>query len=100
MKRLSKTEIAALAPDLPAWECDGKLLRRTYEFPDFGRAIKFVDKVAWAAEKVEHHPDIDVRWNRVTLVLTTHDAGGLTGADFGLAGKCDRLAGQILKARV
>ena len=56
--------------------------------------MKFVNAVARSAEKACHHPDIDVRWNKVTLALTTHDAGGLTEKDFVLAAKCDKLAGS------
>jgi 4a-hydroxytetrahydrobiopterin dehydratase len=54
--------------------------------------MKFVDAVALVAEQVQHHPDIDIRWNKVTLALTTHDAGGLTEKDFALARKCDALS--------
>jgi 4a-hydroxytetrahydrobiopterin dehydratase len=65
---------------------------RTYQFKDFPAAIKFVNAVAKLAEQAWHHPDIDIRWNKVTLTLTTHDAGGLTEKDFDLAGKFDRLS--------
>jgi len=69
------------------------VIHRTYQFKDFPAAMKFVNAVARAAEKAWHHPDIDIRWNKVTLALTTHDAGGLTEKDFSLAAKFDRLAG-------
>jgi len=78
---------------LPQWKRDGQIIARTYEFKDFPAAMKFVNAVAELAELAQHHPDIDVRWNRVTLALTTHDAGGLTTKDFALARECDRQAG-------
>jgi 4a-hydroxytetrahydrobiopterin dehydratase len=67
-------------------------IARTHHFKDFPTAIKFVSADAKLAEKAWHHPDIDIRWNKVTLTLTTHDAGGLTEKDFDLAGKFDRLS--------
>ena len=69
----------------PNWELRGEELHRTFVLHDFGAAIGFVAQVALAAEKADHHPDIDIRWNKVTLVLTTHDAGGLTTKDTELA---------------
>jgi 4a-hydroxytetrahydrobiopterin dehydratase len=74
---------------LPEWKRAGQLILRTYEFTDFPEAMKFVNAVAELAEQAQHHPDIDVRWNKVTLALTTHDAGGLTDKDFALARACD-----------
>jgi 4a-hydroxytetrahydrobiopterin dehydratase len=83
--------LAALAA-LPRWRRTDALIARTYEFKDFPQAMKFVNAVAEAAEEAWHHPDIDIRWNKVTLVLTTHDVGGLTELDLSLAKKCDALA--------
>jgi 4a-hydroxytetrahydrobiopterin dehydratase len=74
---------------LPGWQSDGQVISRTYEFADFAAAMVFVNAVAALAEQTQHHPDIDVRWNKVTLALTTHDAGGLTEKDFALAAACD-----------
>lgn len=85
--------------DIPLWQRRGSRIRRTYEFENFVSAIRFVSAVAEAAEMEQHHPDIDIRWNRVTLTLTTHDAGGLTEKDFHLARRCDHLA-QILAGEV
>ena len=65
------------------------MISRTYKFKDFPAAMKFVNAVGVLAEQVQHHPDIGVRWNEVTLALTTHDAGGLTQKDFALARECD-----------
>ena len=64
---------------------------RTFEFTDFLGAMGFVNAVAEAAEAAEHHPDIDIRYSKVTLRLSTHDAGGLTGHDFSLAATVDAL---------
>jgi 4a-hydroxytetrahydrobiopterin dehydratase len=63
----------------------------TFQFKDFPAAIKFVNAVAGLAGQAWHHPDIDIRWNKVTFALTTHDSGGLTDKDFALAEKFDRL---------
>ena len=70
----------------------GAEISRTFQFKDFAAAMQFVNAVAGEAEKANHHPDIDIRWNKVKLVLSTHDAGGLTEKDFALAQICDKLA--------
>ena len=93
MPKLTATAITAALRRVPRWKKQGRLITRTYEFKDFVVAMKFVNAVAKAAEKAWHHPDIDIRWNKVTLVLSTHDAGGLTEKDFALAAKFDLLAG-------
>ena len=80
--------LAALAA-LPDWTRKGEIISRTYQFEDFPAAMKFVNAVAVLAEQAQHRPDIDVRWNKVTLALTTHDVGGLTEKDFALAHACD-----------
>ena len=74
------------------WEADKKTssISRTYEFPSFPAAIRFVDYVAELAESMDHHPDIDVRYNKVTLTLSTHDAGGVTTKDFELVDLIDQ----------
>ena len=82
-------KIRAALRTLPAWKLDGQVITRVYEFEDFPAAMKFVNTVAALAEQAQHHPDIDVRWNKVTLALTTHDAGGLTERDFAVARECD-----------
>ncbi len=69
----------------------GKTITRTFEFKDFPAAMKFVNAVARLAERTWHHPDIDIRWNKVALTLTTHSEGGLTEKDFKLARQFDRL---------
>ena len=83
--------ILALAA-LPQWKRNGEIISRTFEFKDFPAAMKFVSHVAALAEQAQHHPDVDIRWNKVTLALTSHDAGGLTEKDFALAKQCDSLS--------
>lgn len=91
MPKLKVTEITAARKAVPAWRKNGAEISRTYEFHDFAAAMKFVNAVARAAERADHHPDINIRWNRVTLALTTHSEGGLTARDFALAKQCDGL---------
>lgn len=92
MRKLTATQIRRALAAVPAWKQRGAAIRRTFTFADFVAAMKFTNAVARAAERAGHHPDIDIRWNRVTLTLATHDAGGLTRKDFDLATRCDRLA--------
>jgi 4a-hydroxytetrahydrobiopterin dehydratase len=77
---------------VPEWELEKKHIERTFEFDDFAGAIDFVNAVVEVAEDEEHHPDIDIRYNKVRLVLSTHSKGGLTELDFGLAERIDTLA--------
>jgi 4a-hydroxytetrahydrobiopterin dehydratase len=91
VKKLSASEIKVALATVSDWKKRGATITRTFEFKDFPAAIKFVNAVAKLAEKAGHHPDIDIRWNKVTLTLTTHDAGGLTDRDFSLARKFDQL---------
>ena len=92
MAKLTSKEIKAALPSVSQWQKKGAQIRRTFVFKDFPAAVKFVTGVARLAEKAGHHPDIDIRWNKVTLALTTHDEGGLTEKDFALAKKFDALA--------
>jgi 4a-hydroxytetrahydrobiopterin dehydratase len=91
MAKLSSAQIKTALPTVPNWKKKGAVIARVYQFKDFPAAMKFVNAVARLAEKAQHHPDIDIRWNKVTLALTTHDAGGLTQKDFDLAAKFDQL---------
>ena len=89
---LSSDEVdAALAEQGLAWEHVGDELVTTVELHDFAAALAFVNAVGAAAEAANHHPDIDIRWNKVHLVLSTHSAGGLTVLDIALAAAIDRL---------
>ena len=91
MAQLNPSEIQAALAGVPGWTQQGASIVRVFQFKDFPKAIAFVDRVAVLAEAAWHHPDIDVRWNKVRLALTTHDEGGLTRKDFALAGQCDQL---------
>jgi 4a-hydroxytetrahydrobiopterin dehydratase len=93
MPLATETEISEFLDTRPGWEKDDSAITRTYEFANFNESMGFVTRVAIAAEKANHHPDIDIRWNKVTLTLSTHDEGGLTEKDFDLAGKADGFAG-------
>ena len=74
---------------LPGWSRKSDVLTRQYSFRDFGAAMEFVNHVAEAAEAANHHPDIDIRYSKVTLTLSTHDAGGITQNDLDLARDID-----------
>jgi 4a-hydroxytetrahydrobiopterin dehydratase len=90
--KMEPAKIAQALAAVPQWQRDGEMISRTFEFKDFPAAMKFVNFVAELAEQAQHHPDMDVRWNKVRLALTTHDAGGLTEKDFALARQCDALS--------
>ena len=89
--KMEPAKIILALSALPQWRRDGEIISRTFVFKDFPAAMKFVNHVAELAEQAQHHPDVDIRWNKVTLALTTHDAGGLTEKDFALAKQCDAL---------
>ncbi|WP_084959002.1 4a-hydroxytetrahydrobiopterin dehydratase [Thermoactinospora rubra] len=76
------------------WTQVGNELRRTIEAPDFPTAIRIVDEIAVKAEELNHHPDIDIRWRKLHLSLTTHDKGGLTDLDYKLADIIDDIAAR------
>lgn len=89
---LDAAEIKTYLKKVPEWESDKKKIERTFEFEDFAASIEFVNLVAEIAEDQEHHPDIDVRDNRVVLSIYTHSKNGLTELDFQLAERIDTLA--------
>jgi 4a-hydroxytetrahydrobiopterin dehydratase len=91
MPALAQAEAAARLSSLPGWQILGGELTRTFAYADFRAALAFVNKVGDLAEEAGHHPDIDIRYNKVRLGLVTHDAGGLTGKDFDLAGSVNKL---------
>jgi 4a-hydroxytetrahydrobiopterin dehydratase len=92
---LEPQAVQQLLEEVPQWRLQGDSIERQFKFPDFVGAIEFVNKVAKESESMDHHPDIDIRWNKVRLVLATHSAGGLTDLDFTLAQKIDRLASGV-----
>jgi 4a-hydroxytetrahydrobiopterin dehydratase len=95
--KLTQEQIEARLPEFPEWSVNGGALQRTFGFENFIEAMTFVNKVADQAEDVQHHPDILVRYNKVTLTLSTHDAGGITSKDFDLARDVDRMLSAAQK---
>jgi len=91
LPKLDVSRVAIALASVPNWQQNGDVISRTFQFKDFPAAIRFVNAAAEIAEHEWHHPDIDIRWNKVTLALTTHDASGLTEKDFALAKKFDGL---------
>ncbi len=89
MPLLTEDQIAKEVRSLNGWKREGKEIKKVVEHKDFVHAMGFVNSVALLAEKANHHPDIDIRWNKVTLVLSTHSAGGLTDKDVSLAKEID-----------
>ncbi len=94
--RLTEDKIAERLTRVPEWVRVGEAIMRTYSFKSFRLAVAFVGRVADAAEEADHHPDINVRYKKVMLSLTTHDSLGLTTNDFDLAVACDELSEDML----
>ena len=92
MPALTAEEVNSRLRNLPDWKIESGELVRTFQFKDFLSALDFVNQVGKLAEDEGHHPDIDIRYNRVKLALVTHDAGGLTAKDFALAAGAEKLA--------
>lgn len=90
--KLSDLEIQRALGRLPGWARRGDALTKTYTFPTFSGGIAFVTRVAKVADARDHHPDIDIRYTKVTCLLTTHDAGGVTGSDLELAEEIEKAA--------
>ncbi len=96
IEKLSANAVAASVAEMPGWSVvEGKLFRE-YRFADFVHAFGFMAAAAVAIEALGHHPEWSNVWNRVTIYLTTHDAGGITAKDFELARKLEQLAGKLL----
>lgn len=89
---LEPEAVHRLLAEVPDWQLEGNAIARTFQFENFLLAVEFVNKVASEAESMNHHPEIDIRWNKVKLTLATHSAGGLTDVDFTLARRIDRFA--------
>jgi len=89
--KLSDREVSQGLERSPDWSEVSGEIQRTFQFADFKRSMGFVNKIADYAERVGHHPDILIRYNKVTLTVSTHDAGGITAQDFELAEFCDGL---------
>lgn len=93
---LTEAEISQKLETLPGWTIEDRQLIRTFEFKNFVQAIAFVNRLVEPAEKLAHHPDLAIAYNKVTVSLTTHDAGGLTQKDFDLA----RIASELFALSV
>ena len=95
MEKMSEAQIAAALAQASEWSELNGAIQRTFAFKDFVEAMRFVNDVAAQAEKEQHHPDILIRWNKVTLTLSTHDSGGITVKDFELAKRVDAMVGGV-----
>jgi len=93
MAVLTDAEIQTAITKLAGWQRNGIAIQRVFQFPDFKAAMVFVNKIADAAEQADHHPDIDIRYNKVTMALVSHDSGGVTARDVGMAEKINQIAG-------
>ncbi len=92
-KKLTDPEIAGELSGLTGWSREGDALKKTYGLPTFADAIAFVNRVAAAADAMDHHPDMDIRYDKVAFTLSTHSAGGITQLDFDLARRIEELNG-------
>jgi len=93
MAKLPDDRITERLAQLPGWERQGDEIVKTFELPTFPDAIAFVTRIADRAEAANHHPDLDIRYRKVGVVLSTHDAGGLTDNDFDLAAQIEDCLG-------
>jgi 4a-hydroxytetrahydrobiopterin dehydratase len=91
---LTRSEIDVALKSLPGWATHDNAIQRVFQFDDFVHAVEFVNKIAVAAETSNHHPDILITYNQVTLTLVSHDSGGVTERDLRMAGKINEVAGS------
>jgi 4a-hydroxytetrahydrobiopterin dehydratase len=91
MAAMSSAEITQGLHAIPDWHLENDALARSFSFSDFREAMSFVNSVAAVAERASHHPDIDIRYNKVSLALSSHDAGGITDRDFSLASEIGKI---------
>lgn len=94
MPVLSEQEVQKALQALPSWNKGGSVIKRQFEFLDFKQTMAFVNQVAEAAERANHHPDISISYNKVSMALTSHDSGGVTHRDIRLAGEISRIFGE------
>lgn len=92
MALLSDAEIEERLSGLAGWERDGEAIRKGFACGDFIGSVRFVESLVEPAEAMNHHPDLEISWDKVTVTISTHSEGGLTAADFELAGKVDALS--------
>jgi 4a-hydroxytetrahydrobiopterin dehydratase len=95
MPSLTTKQVGVHLKAVPNWSKRAQTIVRTFQFEGFLNAIDFVNRIAKKAQKSDHHPDIDIRFNKVTLKLTTHDEGGITEKDFSLARQCDEILSKF-----
>jgi 4a-hydroxytetrahydrobiopterin dehydratase len=88
---LSDEDIESRLGDLDGWSREGDAITKTFEHGDFVGSVEFVRRLTAPAEEMQHHPDLEISWDKVKVLITNHSAGGLTEADFELAGKLDAL---------
>ena len=91
MKKLSQQEAEAGLQKLQGWSIENGKLTKTLPFKDYHATMAFVNALAWISHRADHHPDLQVGYNKVRVEYSTHDAGGLTGKDFACAAQCDAL---------
>jgi len=91
MTALTAKAISIQLKTVPDWTKRAQTISRTFAFDGFLMSLAFVHRIAKRAQKINHHPDIDIRFDKVTLALTTHDEGGITEKDFILARQCDEV---------
>ncbi len=92
MALLDDAEIEQRLAGLPGWERSGEAIARTFACGDFVGSVRFVESLVEPAEGMNHHPDLEISWDKVTVTISTHSEGGLTAADFELAAKVDALS--------
>ena len=97
MPALNTKQIGLHLTTVPDWTKRAQTICRTYKFEGFLRSIAFVHRIAKRAQRMNHHPDIDIRFDQVKLTLTTHDEGGITEKDFTLAEQCDEVLAKLLE---
>ena len=91
MSALTTKQIRLHLKAVPNWSKRAQTILRTFKFEGFLKSMDFVNRIARKAQKANHHPDIEIRFNKVTLKLTTHDEGGITAKDFSLARQCEEV---------
>ncbi len=98
MPALTTKQISLHLKTIPGWSKRAQTICRTFKFEGFLMSIAFVRRIAKRAQKINHHPDIDIRFNQVKLTLTTHDERGITEKDFSLARQCDVVFSRFLES--
>lgn len=92
VSKLSDESVQEKLAGIPGWSVAENALVKTFSFADFVQSMQFVNRLGIAAEAAQHHPDIDIRYSKVTVALSTHDSGGITEKDFALAQEADAVA--------